>query len=54
MENYNFYRYYASWTKRLFDFCCDNIKPKYAHEAIRYLKLFEHYQVTNIKVCNLN
>ena len=54
MENYNFYRYYARWTKKLFEFCCDNIKLEYAHEAICYLKPFEHYQATNFKVCNLN
>ena len=54
MESHHFYRFYANWTKKLFDYCCNNVSEKYADEAISYLKPFEHYGASHFKICNLN
>ena len=54
MENHDFYRFYAKWTKKLFDFCCNNVSEKYADDAIYHLKPFEHYNASHFKICNLD
>ena len=53
MDNHDFYRYYAKWTQKRFDFCCTNVNLRYADSAISYLKPVEDYDPSHFKVCNL-
>ena len=52
MNNGHFYTYFAKWTKKLFDFTCNNISTMYANHGISNLRHVSDYDSLYFKVFN--
>ena len=54
MYNQEMYRYYITYTRKLFDWSCNNVSKQYANHAISSLKPIQDYDCVRFKVCNVN
>ena len=52
MNNHHFYTYFAKWTKKLFDFSCNNVSEMYANDVISNLRPAIDYDPLYFKVVN--
>ena len=53
MNNAELYNYYSKWTKKLFDWSCNNVSQQYANQAISSLRPVRDYDCSHFKVCNI-